>query len=496
MKKILFLKKTLSNSIDKSSLNNKILPVILSGGVGTRLWPLSRSSLPKQYLNINKESNNTLLQDTFLRLKGIKNLNEPLIICNEEQRFIVAEQFRSININPWSILLEPFGRNTAPAILLAALICIEKNFDPILLILSSDHKIKNKTSFQKSIIEGFDFAEKGQLVTFGVKPNSANTGYGYIESKEKISDKKTSSKIIRFIEKPNKKIASELIKDDRFLWNSGIFLFKASKIIEQIKKYQPKLLNICKKSLQDTPKDIFFQRLNSKIFQECPNISIDKAVMENTNIGTVINLNAGWDDLGSWESVWKNSISDKDNNTFIGNTFTKNVKNSYIRSENRLVVGVGLDNMLLVETDDAILVSNKKAISSLKDIVKELDKRNFQEIKMHNKVYRPWGYYVSLVADKTWQVKRIVLKPNERLSLQMHKYRSEHWIVVDGTAQVEINQKVFKLKKNESTYVPLGATHRLSNPGKTTLTLIEVQNGEYIGEDDIIRFDDIYGRSS
>jgi len=486
----------LHNFKDKSSLNNKILPVILSGGVGTRLWPLSRSSLPKQYLNINKDSDNSLLQDTFLRLKGLNNLNEPLIICNEEQRFIVAEQFRSINIDPWSILLEPFGKNTAPAILLAALICIEKNFDPILLILSSDHKIQNKKYFQESIRKGFDFAEKGQLVTFGVKPNSANTGYGYIESKEKISDKKTSSKIIRFIEKPNKKIASELIKDDHFLWNSGIFLFKASKIIEQIKKYQPKLLNICKKSLDGAPKDIFFQRLDGKIFKECPNISIDKAVMENTDIGTVINLNAGWDDLGSWESVWKNSITDHDKNTLIGNTFTKDVKNSYIRSENRLVVGVGLKNMLLVETDDAILVSNKKGINSLKDIVKELDARNFQEIKMHNKVFRPWGYYVSLITDKTWQVKRIVIKPNARLSLQMHKYRSEHWVVVDGTAQVEINQKVFKLKKNESTFVPLGAIHRLSNPGKTPLTLIEVQNGEYIGEDDIIRFDDIYGRSS
>ena len=481
---------------DKLFKNKNILPVILSGGKGTRLWPLSRSSLPKQYLNLDKDSENSLLQDTFLRLKGLKNLINPFIICNEEQRFIVAEQFRAINVEPWSILLEPFGRNTAPAIALAALMCEAEKFDPFLLILPSDHKIKNKLNFQESIKRGLDFASKGQIVTFGIKPNSANSGYGYIESDEKISSKNIASPISRFIEKPNQKLARELIKDDHFTWNSGIFLFKSSIIIEQLKNYQPFLLDICEKSLKDNPKDIFFQRINNSIFKKCPNISIDKALMEHTKIGTVISLEAGWNDLGNWEAVWEDSISDTHKNTIIGNVIIKDVKNSYIRSENRLIVGIGLDKLLLIETEDALLVARRNSIKSLKDLVKELEKQNFKEIKLNRKIHRPWGHYVSLIEDKTWQVKRIEIKPKESLSLQMHKYRAEHWVVVDGSAKVEIDKKIFFLNKNESTYVPLGATHRLSNPGESPLILIEVQSGTYLGEDDIIRFEDKYRRKT
>lgn len=486
----------MSNSEYKSFKSNKILPVILSGGRGTRLWPLSRTSLPKQYLKLDKDSENSLLQDTFLRLKGLENLINPLIICNEEQRFIVAEQFRSINIKPWSILLEPCGRNTAPAIALAALICKAEEFDPFLLILSSDHKIKNENAFQKSIEKGLTYAKQGQLVTFGIKPNSPNSNYGYIESEEKISSKNFASKIKRFVEKPTHKVAKEFIKDDHFSWNSGIFLFKSSIIIEQLEKFQPGLLEICKKSLKNSPKDIFFQRINDKIFEKCQNIAIDKAVMENTEIGTVISLNAGWNDLGSWEAVWDDSISDVNKNTLIGNVFTKNVKNSYIRSESRLVVGIGLDDLLLVETEDALLVSRKNSISVLKDLIKELDKQNLKEININREIHRPWGHYVSLIEDKTWQVKRIEIKPKESLSLQMHKFRAEHWIVVYGTAKVEIDKKIFFLNKNESTYVPLGATHRLSNPGEIPTILIEVQSGTYLGEDDIIRFEDKYRRKT
>ena len=484
----------MSNSENKFR-NKKIFPVILSGGSGTRLWPLSRSSLPKQYLNLDKDSKNTLLQDTFLRLKGLKNLNAPLIICNEEQRFIVAEQFRSINVEPFSILLEPVGRNTAPAIALAALICLEKEFDPYLLILSSDHKINNKKNYQLSIKKGLDYAEKDHLVTFGIKPTFPNSEYGYIESKDKISEKQPASSIVRFIEKPNKKKASYFIKDDHFSWNSGIFLFKASAIINELKKYQPNLLSICKKSLINNSIDFNFRRINESSFKTSPNISIDNAVMEHTTKGTVISLNAGWNDLGSWQSVWEDSNMDKDQNTLIGNTMIKNVKNSYLRSESKLIVGIGLSNILLINTDDALLVAKKNKLNLLKDLVKELNEKNFPEVKNNKKVHRPWGSYISLTQGSCWQVKMLEIKPQSSLSLQKHHHRAEHWVVVKNTAKVEIEGKVSFLNENESIFVPKGKKHRLSNPNLDELILIEVQCGNYLGEDDIVRFKDNYNRN-
>ena len=473
---------------------NHILPVILSGGSGTRLWPLSRSSYPKQYLNLEKNTSYTLLQNTILRLNGINNLHKPLIICNEEQRFIVAEQLRSINCEPLSIILEPEGRNTAPAIGLASLISISEEKDPILLVLSSDHKISNTKRFQENIAEGIPYAEKGYLVTFGIEPITPESGFGYIEAEDIISKKIIASKIKRFIEKPNKEIANKLIKDKHFTWNSGIFLFKASSIINELNKFQPNIIDQCKKALTKNEKDFYFQRVDKNKFKNCPNISIDNAVMENTDLGIVISMDAGWNDLGNWKSVWEDSIIDQNKNTIIGRAYTKDVTNTFLRSESRLIVGLGLEDMLIVETNDALLVAKKDAIHSLKDLVNKMDHDNVPEIRENKLVHRPWGNFTSVIKDKTWQVKRLEVNPRSSLSLQMHNQRSEHWVVVKNLAKVEINDKVCFLKENESIYVPLGSKHRLSNPTDETLILIEVQSGTYVGEDDIVRFKDNYDR--
>ena len=480
----------LNNSLSKRNL----IPIILSGGVGSRLWPLSRSAFPKQYLRLDEETKNTLLQETYIRLKGLKNLNNPIIVCNEEQRFIAAEQMRQIKVEPIKILLEPFGRNTAPAITMAALIASEIENDPILLILSADHKIKNKDSFKKAIEEGVIFAENGRLVAFGIQPNTPETGYGYIESEKEITDKSRFSNIKRFIEKPTKDIAKKFIKNKYFSWNSGIFLFKASTILNELLKYEPDIFDICKKSLKNSSLDLNFRRIDKTFFNSCPNKSIDVAVMEKTNLGTVVKLDAGWDDLGSWQSVWENSKKDQNQNSLKGKTFIKDVKNSYLRSENRLLVGFGLDNLVVIETDDTVLVANKDSLNSMKDLIVELERENFEEIKINKRVHRPWGHFTSLIKEENWQVKRLIINSGESLSLQKHNFRAENWIVVKGIAKVEIDEKIYFLNPNESIYIPKGAKHRLSNTYKKTLEIIEVQIGSYLGEDDIIRFKDKYKR--
>ena len=482
----------LNNSLFKRNL----IPIILSGGVGSRLWPLSRSAFPKQYLRLDEETKNTLLQETYIRLKGLKNLNNPIIVCNEEQRFIAAEQMRQIKVEPIKILLEPFGRNTAPAITLAALIASEIENDPILLILSADHKIKNRDSFKKAIEEGVIFAENGRLVAFGIQPNTPETGYGYIESEKEISDKSRFSNIKRFIEKPTKDIAKKFIKNKYFSWNSGIFLFKASTILNELLKYEPDIFDICKKSLKNSSLDLNFRRIDKTLFNSCPNKSIDVAVMEKTNLGTVVKLDAGWDDLGSWKSVWENSKKDQNQNSLKGKTFIKDVKNSYLRSENRLLVGFGLENLVIVETDDTVLVANKDSLNSMKDLIVELERENFEEIKINKRVHRPWGHFTSLIKEENWQVKRLIINSGESLSLQKHNFRAENWVVVKGIAKVEIDEKIYFLNPNESIYIPKGAKHRLSNTHKKTLEIIEVQIGSYLGEDDIIRFKDKYGRKN
>lgn len=479
-----------------SFLRKKILPVILSGGSGTRLWPLSRAAYPKQYLNFEENNNYTLLQNTLLRLEGIKNLENPIVVCNEEQRFIVAEQLRAINTAPLSILLEPFGRNTAPAIALAALFSLKEKEDQILLVLSSDHKIKDNINFKKSIEEGVLYAEQGHLVTFGIIPTSPETGYGYIESEKKISNFNKSSKIKRFIEKPNQETANKFLKDDQYTWNSGIFLFKATKIIDELKKYQPRIIDLCRKAIEESSKDLYFQRVKNDFFMKCPNISIDNAVMEKTKSGVVIPLDAGWNDLGSWKAVWEDSTNDDNKNNIKGKTYLKNVNNSYVRSESRLVVGLGLKDMLIVETEDALLVATKDSINSFKELIGELEKENFKEVKLNKKVNRPWGQFKSVIEGDTWQVKRLEINPNESLSLQMHLHRSEHWVVVKGQAKIEINGEISFLNENESVYIPKGIKHRLSNQTENELILIEVQSGNYLGEDDIIRFEDKYRRKT
>ncbi len=475
--------------------NKPVIPIILCGGSGSRLWPLSRKSFPKQYLKLNTSERYTLLQNTYERISKINNIRSPILICNEEHRFIAAEQMREINIKPNRIILEPFGRNTAPAITLAAKVALEIDDDPLLLVLSSDHEIKKNNEFIKVVNEGIDFAEKNYLVTFGVVPHSPETGYGYIKSENPFHISKLSgNKISEFIEKPSYEKACKFFKDKRYTWNSGMFLFKAKTILNELDKHCPEILDCCSKSLADSEFDLDFQRLKKENFKKCPNISFDIAVMEKTNQGIVLPLDAEWSDIGSWESVWNTSKKDIDNNVIEGKIFLKDTKNSYLRSEGRLIVGIGLENLVVVETDDAILIAEKNKTQEVKDMVNILNEKNIAAGYQHQKIYRPWGNFLSVVEKSRWQVKMIEVKPNGKLSLQMHHHRSEHWVVVKGTAKVEIEGKIDFLTENQSTYIPLGKKHRLSNPGKIPLIIIEIQSGSYVGEDDIVRFEDLYGR--
>ena len=476
--------------------SKSIIPIILCGGTGSRLWPLSRESYPKQYLSLDGAESKSLLQKTQERIKGVKNIKPPILICNEDHRFIVAEQMKEIGINPYSILLEPFGRNTAPAITLASLLALEKEEDPILIVLSSDHQITDTLQFVKTINNGLSYAKENRLVTFGVIPDSPETGFGYIEAENKLDPKNIKGeKILRFIEKPNLERAKILIQDKRFSWNSGIFMFKASLILEEIGKFHPELISSSKKALEGENYDLDFRRLNQQAFEQCPDLSIDVAVMERTNIGTVLPLNAGWSDLGSWHAVWKSHNKDNSGNVIRGKVLSKDTKNCLLKSDKRLIVGIGLEDLIVVETSDAILVANKNDDQKIKDIVQDLKKKGFSEGQVHQKVFRPWGSYASVANESRWQVKLIKVKPGASLSLQKHQHRSEHWIIVSGTAKIEINKKTFTLSENQSTYIPLGSIHRLSNPGKIELSLIEVQSGPYLGEDDIERFEDNYGRA-
>ncbi|AIQ98220.1 mannose-1-phosphate guanylyltransferase/mannose-6-phosphate isomerase [Prochlorococcus sp. MIT 0801] len=476
--------------------DNSIIPVILSGGSGTRLWPLSRESYPKQFLALDTRTKKTLLQKTYERLLGLEGLENPILICNEDHRFIVAEQFREINTDPQAIILEPVGRNTAPAIAVAALQAISLGKDPLLLILAADHLIENIIEFQRVIQSAKTYAKQGRLVTFGIVPTSAETGYGYIEAKEldNNEDQISGLEINKFIEKPNKEIAEKLIKDSRYTWNSGMFLFKASSIISELEKFSPEIINYCKIAIEKDVEDLDFLRLETESFKKCPKISLDIAVMEKTNLGTVLPLNVGWSDIGSWKSLWDISQKNKDGNYINGRIIAEQSRNCYLESEQRLIVGIGIEDLIVIDTNDAILIANRDQSQNIGNIIKSLCSKDFPEGKVHRKIYRPWGNYTTIVEGDRWLVKLIEVKPNASLSLQMHHHRAEHWVVVNGTALIEKNGEKQLLSENESTFIPLGCKHRLSNPGKMKLELIEVQSGAYLDEEDIIRFEDSYGR--
>lgn len=465
-----------------------VIPVIISGGSGTRLWPLSRKYKPKQFLNLMGE--NTLFQDTLNRLNGLEDIQSPIVVCNQEHRFMVADQLQELTIDNGQIMLEPVGRNTAPAIAIAALQALEKEYDPLLLVLAADHVIHNIAQFHQAVNTARNQADNGFLVTFGIVPTSANTGYGYIEAVEK--DKVSS--VNAFVEKPDLATAQSCLDSGSHYWNSGLFMFKASVFLAELERYAPEILNACRLALNASQVDLDFIRIDNKLFKQCPSDSIDYAVMEKTDKAVVVPLDAGWSDVGSWASLWECVAQDESGNVLQGDVIIDDVENSYIHSEHRLVSVLGLENIVVVETADAVMVSSKDKVQNVKNIVNALIKNKRSEAENHRLCYRPWGYYDCIDAGKHFQVKRIMVNPGAALSLQMHHHRAEHWIVVSGTAKVTCGDKLMLLSENESTYIPLGTIHRLENPGKAPLEIIEVQSGNYLGEDDIVRLDDKYQR--
>jgi mannose-1-phosphate guanylyltransferase len=460
-----------------------MIPIIISGGNGTRLWPLSRKHKPKQFLALFGE--NTMFQETLHRLTGLDELQSPIVVCNNDHRFMVAEQLQQLDISNPTIILEPFGKNTAPAIAIAALQAMEADKDPVLLVLAADHIINDIPAFHHAISLAKIEAEKGMLVTFGIVPTSPNTGYGYIQADEK----NTVSNVKAFVEKPDLDAAINYVASDNYYWNSGMFMFKASTLITELVKYSPDILNSCREALTNGASDLDFIRLDSDTFEACPSDSIDYAVMEHTDKAVVVPLDAGWNDVGSWSSLWECAKQDDDSNVLQGDVMIDDVQNSYIHSEHRLVSVLGLDHIVVVETADAIMVASKGSVQNVKGIVNRLNKTKRPEAETHRLCYRPWGHYDSIDHGDRFQVKRITVKPGASLSLQMHHHRAEHWIVVKGVAEVTCENKVTLLSENESTYIPVGKKHRLHNPDRVPLEIIEVQSGSYLGEDDIIRFD-------
>jgi mannose-1-phosphate guanylyltransferase/mannose-6-phosphate isomerase len=466
-----------------------LYPVYLSGGVGSRLWPVSRESYPKQFLPL-VDVNKSLLQETFARLDGVEAA-APIVVCNEGHRFIVAEQLREAGIIGASVVLEPVGKNTAPAVAIAAIQALENDSNAVLLVLPADHVIEDPESFRACVASGMALAETGALVTFGIVPTAPETGFGYIRRGEAKGE---GFKVAEFVEKPDAETAQSYLDDGGYLWNSGMFMLPAEKYLAELKKYAADIFDASKDAYEKAVLDLDFIRLDAKAFAQCRSESIDYAVMEQTADAVVVPMAAGWSDVGAWSALWEIGDTDAEGNVTRGDVELAATKNSYVRSESRLVATVGVEDLVVVETADAVLVADRHSVQNVKEIVNRLKSAKRSEAHTHVKVYRPWGSYESLVNAGRFQVKRIIVSPGARLSLQMHHHRAEHWVVVQGTGLVECNGNEILLAEDQSTYIPLGHKHRLTNPGVVPLEIIEVQTGSYLGEDDIVRFEDIYGR--
>jgi mannose-1-phosphate guanylyltransferase/mannose-6-phosphate isomerase len=467
-------------------------PVILSGGAGSRLWPLSRTLFPKQLLAL--AGKHSLIQDTALRAAG-SDFAAPVIICNVEHRFLIAQQMREVGIVPEAIVLEPVGRNTAPAAAIAALMVQKKDPEGVLLLMPADHIVRNRTAFLDALDRAAAAASQNHLVSFGITPDSPETGYGYIRRGEALKGLEKSFKVARFVEKPDAATAADYVASGDYDWNSGMFVFKAATFLAELERLEPDLLAVCRASLDGATSDLDFLRLDAGTFGKAKSISIDYAVMERTDKAAVVPVDMGWSDIGSWDSLWSVAARDSSGNAVIGDVLQHGARNSYLRSEGPLVAAVGVEDLVIVATPDAVLVSHRDASQDVKRIVEQLDQSGRELHNTHRKVYRPWGSYEGIDAGDNFQVKHITVNPGAKLSLQMHHKRAEHWIVVSGIAQVTCGDKVFTMRENESTYIPLGSRHRLENLGPEPLHLIEVQSGPYLGEDDIVRFEDTYGRS-
>jgi mannose-1-phosphate guanylyltransferase/mannose-6-phosphate isomerase len=469
-----------------------ITPVILAGGSGTRLWPLSRKLYPKQFMALVDD--HTLLQSTLQRLTAMEDVAPPILLCNEAHRFIVAEQVRRIGITPAAIVLEPTGRNTAPALTVAALMARAGGDDPVLLALPADHHIRDTQGFVATVRQGAGYAGEGRLVTFGIIPDAPETGYGYIRKGRALNKEPAAWVIDRFVEKPDRDTARKYVDSGDYCWNSGMFMFRAGKLIAEMQVHAPEIITACRRAVARGRTDLDFFRLDKAAFMECPSDSIDYAVMEKTGAGIMVTLASDWSDLGSWEALWQAGRKDAQHNVVHGDVCLQDVHKSFVHASSRLVTAVGLDNHVVVETKDAVFVAPRHQVQQVKALVDQLKSRNRPETATHKYVYRPWGAYEDIDVSERFLVKRITVKPQAKLSLQKHLHRAEHWVVVKGTALVTRGEEQFILKEDQSAYIPLGTVHRLENPGKITLELVEIQSGSYLAEDDVIRLDDVYGR--